>query len=129
MAGVAHEVRNPLASMRLNLQYTEKQLQKQGITTLPTASLLEQVDRLEHLVQQLLYFDQNQQDEEMVKTSLEAIVSESISLLRLAAEEQEVTLIYHEPSKSLPQVPLRRRKLGQVMVNLILNAIQKAPVS
>ncbi|MBR8833595.1 MAG: two-component sensor histidine kinase [Stigonema ocellatum SAG 48.90 = DSM 106950] len=127
VAGVAHEVRNPLASMRLNLQYTERQLQKQGMTSLPIASLLEQVDRLEHLVRRLLYFDQNQQQEEMVKASLEAIASESVSLLRLAAEEQGVTLIYHQPTKPLPQVPLRRRELGQVMVNLILNAIQASP--
>ena len=129
VAGVAHEVRNPLASMRLNLQYTERQLQKQGITTLPIASLLEQVDRLEHLVRRLLYFDQNQQQEEMVSTSLEAIASESVSLLRLAAEEQGVTLVYCPPAKPLPQVPLRRRELGQVMVNLILNAIQASPSS
>ncbi len=128
VAGVAHEVRNPLASMRLNLQYTERQLQNLGVTTLPTASLLEQVDRLEHLVQRLLYFDQNQQQEEMVRTSLEAIAIESVSLLRLSAEEQGVALVYHEPAKALPEILLRRRELGQVMVNLILNAIQASPV-
>jgi nitrogen-specific signal transduction histidine kinase len=74
---VAHEVRNPLASMRLNLQYTQRQLQKHNIT-MPIPSLLEQVDRLEHLVHRLLYFDQNQQ-EDLAITSLEAIVEESVS--------------------------------------------------
>lgn len=126
VAGVAHEVRNPLASMRLNLQYTERQLQQQGIN-MPVASLLEQVDRLEHLVRRLLYFDQNQQQEDLVTASLEAIVAESVSLLRLRAEEEGVTLIYQVPDSPLPQVPLRRQELGQVMVNLILNAIQASP--
>ena len=126
VAGVAHEVRNPLASMRLNLQYTDRQLRKQGLTTLPIASLLEQVDRLEHLVQRLLYFDQNQQQEAPVLTTLEAIVVESVSLLRLKAEEQGVHLVY-QASNPLPEIPLRRHELGQVMVNLILNAIQASP--
>jgi len=75
-----------------------------------------------------LYFDQNQPLEEMVRTSLEAIAFESVSLLRLSAEEQGVALVYHEPAKALPQILLRRRELGQVMVNLILNAIQASPV-
>jgi signal transduction histidine kinase len=126
VAGVAHEVRNPLASMRLNLQYTERQLQKQGITHLPIASLLEQVDRLEHLVQRLLYFDQNQQEIPTV-TSLEAIAQESIALLRLKAEESSVDLVYQPSAQPLPEIPLRRRELGQVLVNLILNAIQASP--
>ena len=126
IAGVAHEVRNPLASMRLNLQYTERQLQQQGIT-MPIASLLEQVDRLEHLVHRLLYFDQNQQQEDLVHASLEAIVEESVSLLRLKAEEQGVSLVYQVPDSPLPQVPLRHQELGQVMVNLILNGIQASP--
>jgi len=126
VAGVAHEVRNPLASMRLNLQYTERQLKKQEITHLPIASLLEQVDRLESLVQRLLYFDHNQQEIPSV-TSLEAIAQESIMLLRLQAEESGVNLAYHPPTQSLPQIPLRRRELGQVLVNLILNAIQASP--
>ncbi len=126
VAGVAHEVRNPLASIRLNLQYTERQLQKQGLTHLPIASLLEQVDRLEHLVQRLLYFDHNQQEIPTV-TSLEAIALESIALLRLKAEECGVDLVYHPPSQLLSEIPLRRRELGQVMVNLILNAIQASP--
>ena len=52
------------------------------------------------------------------------IAEESVSLLRLRAEEQGVTLAYSPPAKPLPQIPLRRRELGQVLVNLILNAIQ-----
>ncbi|QKQ73155.1 nitrogen regulation protein NR(II) [Nostoc sp. TCL240-02] len=123
VAGVAHEVRNPLASIRLNLQYIDRQLQKHGLQGLPIASLLEQVDRLEQLVRRLLYFDQNQQQETPVMISLGAIVEESVALLRLKAEEQNVELIDKAPG-SLPEVPLRRRELGQVMVNLILNAIQ-----
>lgn len=127
VAGVAHEIRNPLTSIRLNLQYTDRQLQKQQITNLPLASLIEQVDRLEHLVQRLLYFDQNQQQETPRVTSFEAIVQESVALLRLKAEEQDVQLLYVAPKTSLPEAPLRRRELGQVMVNLILNAIQASP--
>ncbi len=126
VAGVAHEVRNPLSSMRLNLQYTDRQLLSLGITTLPITSLLEQVDRLEDLVQRLLYFDQNQEQETPVLTGLEEIIAESISLLSLQAQEQQVTLIY-APDIQTPQIPLRRRELGQVLVNLILNAIQASP--
>ncbi|MBW4594460.1 MAG: two-component sensor histidine kinase [Brasilonema angustatum HA4187-MV1] len=127
VAGVAHEIRNPLASMRLNLQYTDRQLRKQGLTTLPIDSLLEQVNRLEHLVQRLLYFDKNQQQEALALTSLENIVLESVSLLRLKAEEQGVDLVYQAPAHPMPEISLRRRELGQVMVNLILNAIQASP--
>lgn len=126
VAGVAHEVRNPLASMRLNLQYTERQLQKQEITHLPIASLLEQVERLESLVQRLLYFDHNQQ-EIPTPTSLEAIAQESMALLRLQADERGIALIYHPPTQPFPEILLRRRELGQVLVNLILNAIQASP--
>jgi signal transduction histidine kinase len=127
VAGVAHEVRNPLASIRLNLQYTERQLQKHGMRGIPITSLLEQVDRLEHLVRRLLYFDQNQQQEAPVLTSLAVIVEESVSLLRLQAEEQNVHLVYQSPDRPLPEIPLRHRQLGQVIVNLILNAIQASP--
>lgn len=126
VAGVAHEVRNPLASIRLNLQYTDRQLQKHGLQGLPIASLLEQVDRLEQLVRRLLYFDHNQQQETPVMSSLGVIVEESVALLRLKAEEQTVVLTYKAPSPS-PEILLRRRELGQVMVNLILNAIQASP--
>jgi len=114
--------------MRLNLQYTHRQLQKQGITTLPIDSLVEQVDRLEHLVRRLLYFDQNQQQEDLTIASLEVLAEETVSLLRLKAEEQGITLVYCPPAEPLPQLPLRRRELGQVLVNLILNAIQASSV-
>ena len=127
VAGVAHEVRNPLASMRLNLQYIARQLQRQGVTNLPIPSLLEQIDRLESLVRRLLYFDKTQQEEELAPASIDAIAEESISLLRLKAEQQGVTLVYRAPTSPLPPMPLRRRGLGQVMLNLTLNAIQASP--
>ena len=127
VAGVAHEIRNPLASMRLNLQYTERQLQKQGITSLPISSLLEQVDRLEHLVQRLLYFDQQQQEVPSL-TSLAAIAGEAVALLRLQAQERRVELVYNLPEEDAEALmPLRSQEIGQVLVNLILNAIQASP--
>ena len=48
-------------------------------------------------------------------------------MLSIRAQEQGVTLVYRPPAQPWPQVPLRRRELGQVMVNLILNAIQASP--
>ncbi|PPS42193.1 ATP-binding protein [Chroococcidiopsis sp. TS-821] len=124
VAGVAHEVRNPLASMRLNLQYVKRQLHRQEITNLPIPSLLEQVDRLETLVKRLLYFDKTQQEEEFVNVSLEAIAEEAVSLLRPQAEQQDVALTYFLALAPLPEISLQRRGIEQVILNLILNAIQ-----
>jgi signal transduction histidine kinase len=129
VAGVAHEVRNPLASMRLNLQYAKRQLQRQGITNLPISSLLEQVDRLETLVKRLLYFDKTQQEEAFVPVSLEAIAADSVSLLRPQAEQQDVTLNYRPASEPVPEILLQRQGIEQVIMNLILNAIQASTPS
>ncbi|WP_448600313.1 two-component system sensor histidine kinase NtrB [Thermoleptolyngbya sp.] len=123
VAGVAHEVRNPLASLRLNLEYLARQSQRQG-HSLSIDHLTEQIDRLEALVQRLLYFDKRQQDEEWVLESLEKIVQEAVALLRLEAQQQGIELVYQPPGRSLPLIPLRRRSLNQMLVNLILNAIQ-----
>ncbi|MBF2086666.1 ATP-binding protein [Thermoleptolyngbya sp. C42_A2020_037] len=123
VAGVAHEVRNPLASLRLNLEYLARQAQRQG-NVLSIDHLTEQIDRLEALVRQLLYFDKRQQDEAWVPESLEKIVQEAVSLLRLEAQQQGIELVYQPPGRSLLPIPLRCRSLNQMMVNLILNAIQ-----
>jgi len=122
VAGVAHEVRNPLASLRLNLEYLARQAQRQG-NNFSIEHLIEQIDRLEALVRSLLYFDKNQQEDWMME-SLETIVQEAVSLLRLEAEQQGIELIYQAPAQPLPLVRLRYRSFSQMMVNLILNAIQ-----
>ncbi|MBF2067104.1 MAG: two-component sensor histidine kinase [Calothrix sp. C42_A2020_038] len=123
VAGVAHEVRNPLASLRLNLEYLARQAKRQG-NSFSTEHLIEQIDRLEALVRRLLYFDKNQHEEDWVMESLETIVKEAVSLLHLEAKKQGIELIYQPPTQPLPLAPLRYRSLSQMMVNLILNAIQ-----
>jgi two-component system sensor histidine kinase HydH len=124
LAGVAHEVRNPLAGIRSTLQLWQRLPDRER----PPASmdaLLGAVDRLETLVGRLLYFAHSGYDKRK-PVDLNALVRETVALLGARAEAQGVSWEL-DLDPNLPAVPGSPQALHQVVLNLATNALQAMP--
>ncbi len=124
LAGVAHEVRNPLAAIRSTVQlYQRLPLQTRDPSALD--AILQGVDRLNSLVSRLLFFARTGHEERR-SVDLNAIVQETLTLLRAQADSQHVVL-QTELASDLPPLSGSMQALQQVVLNLATNALQAMP--
>jgi PAS domain S-box-containing protein len=124
VAGVAHEVRNPLFGMSALLDAYDQELKTAKLTEL-SSSLRELVLRLTHLMRELLEFGR---PVEIAPEpgSLRDLINDVIRRRAAAAESAQVTL-RNMIDGALPVVPMDRQRLSQVFENVIDNALQHAP--
>ena len=119
LAGVAHEVRNPLAGIR-----STAQLWQRGVVGLDDESLsglVHEVDRLEEIVSHLLQFSRADA-QELAPGDLNAVLTEAARLAAGSAELKGVR-IEVELDPDLPPVAMAPPALLQVFRNLTTNAI------
>ncbi len=122
LAGVAHEIRNPLAGIRSTVQ-----LWQRGIGPDPESfnDLKAEVDRIERIVASLLQFSRADTND-LAPGDLNAVVNEAARLARGLAEERDIRLeLALDPG--LPAVSMNADALLQVFRNLTTNAIQAMP--
>jgi two-component system, NtrC family, sensor histidine kinase HydH len=122
LAGVAHEVRNPLAGIRSTVQLWQRGL---GPDSESFDDLLSEVDRLDGIVGRLLHFSRADA-QDLARGDLNALVAESARLARGPAEIQGVR-INLELDPALPQVMMAPPALVQVFRNLTNNALHALP--
>ncbi len=121
----AHELRTPVTTFSILLQYTERQLQKgKPVEAATLARLRLQAARLSRLVTDLL--DVSRLDHELMvlrmePTSINTLVAECLFETRVRVPE--IRLIYQEPSE-LIELEVDRSKILQVLSNLLDNAIK-----
>jgi two-component system sensor histidine kinase AtoS len=123
LAGVAHEVRNPLAGIRSTVQLWQR-LPETARSPAALEAIVHNVDRLEGLVGRLLLFARSGH-EPARPADLGALVGEAFDLLRARAAEQKVELIADLEERVIVQGAAG--PLGQVVLNLLLNALQAMP--
>ena len=121
-AGVAHEINNPLGGI-LNCLYN---LRKRTLT--PTrqeeyiASMEDGLRRVQKIVRQLLDFSQ-QHDPQLSPTDINAVVERVLVLTNHAFVEHQIKLD-KQLHPDLPPLLVDRHMIEQVLMNLILNAVQ-----
>jgi two-component system, NtrC family, sensor histidine kinase HydH len=121
LAGVAHEVRNPLAGIRSTVQLWER-LPDTARTQGSLQAVIRAVDRLNEIVSRLLYFARMDNDERQ-PVSLNSLLIETLNLLDAQATGQSVTL-ERDLDPNLPGVCGSASALRQVFLNLATNALQ-----
>ncbi len=124
LAGVAHEVRNPLAAIRSTVQLWER-LPTQARTPESLAAVVGSVDRLNELVGRLLLFARAGH-EGYRPVGVNAVTAEVLELVRASADAQGVAL-EADLAPDLPPVPGAAQAIGQVVLNLVTNALQAMP--
>ena len=121
-AALAHEIRNPLAAMRLKIENALVEAATSPAS--PTlAFALTQVARLETLVKNLLAMTQTIKLERM-PTRVAAWIDDRLDGMRLQAQSHNLRLVREGDDATLS---IDRFQLGRALDNLIVNAIEHAP--
>ena len=130
MVGMAHEVRNPLNSIRLNLHTTDRvfrgksQLGKQDVSDMLSESVRE-IERVESLIGQLLGYARIENDcDDDVNVADE--IQSAIQFMKSTFERQVITVEFRNDSP-LVTILIDRRRLRQILLNLIKNAADAMP--
>ncbi len=124
-AGLAHEIRNPLGSIEGAMQILRRQ-------ELPTETRQEfgdlaqkEVDRLKGLLTNFLDFARPQAPKRVLTELVQLL--ESVGKLATDTAKMSGTRVRIESSESVPAVSVDPEQMKQVLLNLVINAIQAMP--
>jgi signal transduction histidine kinase len=122
LAGVAHEVRNPLAGIRSTVQLWQRGI---GPDDESFADLVAEADRLEGIVARLLHFTRADA-QDLTLGDVNAVLADVAKVARGQAQAEGVQIeLDLEPD--LPMVWMAAPALLQVFRNLVANAVQAMP--
>lgn len=125
VAGVAHEVRNPLFGISATLDAFEARFKRRTEYRRYVDVLKERVGRLNELMQQLLDYGKPPRLDLTAAAPRKAMGAAAVACAPLAARAGvEIVL---DASSDLPALKLDRNRIVQVFQNLLENAIQHSP--
>jgi len=124
-AGMAHELGTPLNVIAGRAKLIEAQNLSPEEVVRSARIIGEQSARMTQLMRQLLDFARRGTPRKQ-RTDLSRIVANVMDLLRPGAEKQQVSLLFSVPPDP-PQVTADANQLQQVLLNLVINAIQAMP--
>jgi len=119
-AGVAHEVKNPLAVIRMGIEFLNQAVGDDADSVLSLKEMADAVQRADGVIRGLLDFSAPKQLE-LTRESLNAIIDRALQLVR--GEMGPEMEVIRELDKCLPLLPLDAVKISQVFVNLLTNAL------
>lgn len=123
-AGVAHEIGNPLSSLKTRLRLLERRRDPDFLAE-SLKVLHGQIDRIGRIVRGVSEFARNR-GQEWTEWEVAPVVEEALSMVRLDRRAKSVSF-----ETEVPEPPLRMRgvrdQILQVVLNLLLNAVQAMP--
>ncbi len=121
-AGIAHEIRNPLASISLNVQMLSKKLALDDAAKNIVSDTLEGIDRIKSLVKGMLDFAKPSTPA-LKRGSIARVLRNSISLLDSQIRKKRIEVKLDLP-EDLPEIVFDEHQIQQVLVNLLLNGLE-----
>lgn len=120
-AGVAHEIRNPLSSIKGFATYFRERYRDVAADRETAEVMIREVDRLNRVITQLLEFARPM-TMTRTPTSLQTLIRHSLETIEGQAREKGISLADDLPPEIGP-VPLDADRIGQVLLNLYLNSL------
>jgi two-component system NtrC family sensor kinase len=121
-AGVAHEIRNPLASISLNVQMLSKKWALDEAAQNIVSDTLEGIDRIKSLVKGMLDFAKPSTPA-LKRGSLARVLNNSIALLDSQLRKKRID-VKLDLVEDLPEIVFDEHQIQQVLVNLLLNGLE-----
>ena len=124
-ASFAHEIRNPLSSMRMLTQMLRKPSLTEAKRHQSQQYILEEIERIDLIVKGLMDFAKPE-ELKLEKYDLQRVLREIASLMEANLQHHKISLIESYDSAVGP-VLFDYDKIKQVIINLLLNAMAAQP--
>ncbi|MBN2688696.1 MAG: PAS domain-containing protein, partial [Deltaproteobacteria bacterium] len=121
-AGIAHEIRNPLSSIKGLATYFRERYRHVPEDLKTADIIIGEVDRLNRVISQLLEFARPM-DIQLKETPLQVFLRHSIKMIEQQARGKDIAITTDFPS-GIEAVPIDPDRLSQVLFNLYLNAFE-----
>jgi signal transduction histidine kinase len=126
VSGVAHEIRNPLNSLRLTLELLERRTRRGAARSDEIHEAIGEVDRLDQILGRLLAFGRPALDERR-RQEVRPLVDRAVRLVQEQARSKSVVISTAYPDHDPVEAEVDGLQLEQVLINLLLNAIEASP--
>ncbi len=123
--GIAHEIRNPLASIHLNIQMLARELELNEDQAQMMTDIQSEIKKIDRIVKQVLGFARPSKPA-ITENSLNEIVAYCHKLTRTQLRKKGITVTVDLDS-SLPHILCDFDQIAQVVMNLIINALEAMP--
>ena len=123
-AGIAHEVRNPLTGISLLLDDLHDRALSASDDQIMIKKALAEIERVERLISALLSYSSPARAY-FVKGDLNAIMHDTVYLMRRPCERQQVSLTLEQGD--IPPFMLDPEKIKQALLNIVKNALEAMP--
>ncbi len=123
-AGIAHEIRNPLSSIKMMVQVMKNRyMPVEGAHE--TAVVMSEIDRINKLVKELLEYSKPS-PMHFIKQDMHRIINDSLDILQYNIKHQNIE-IRKRFWQGFPLIDLDPEKIQIVFINLIINAFEAMP--
>lgn len=120
-SGIAHEIRNPLSSLKINLQGLAKVGALEGRDKKRVALCLDEIERLDSIVSEMVSFARRTRLE-LSLAKIPDVVSRTLAMAESELNAAGIE-VHTEFSTRLPEINLDETRIRQTLLNLVLNAV------
>jgi signal transduction histidine kinase len=124
-AGLVHEIRNPLASIKGAAEVLESEISAENKKRIFLDAISGEVNRLDNLIKDFLIFARPRSPE-LLPTDPNMIIRSVVSLTLNELERRQLTLTTNL-AEGIPKIRLDGEQVKQALLNLVINAIQATP--
>jgi signal transduction histidine kinase len=120
-AGMAHEIRNPLTSIKGYAQFIKSELKGDDELVSDISVIINEVDRLNGIIDRFLTFARPNQLK-IFPASINKVCNDIIKLIRNEIHENDIVL--NESYEEIPLLNIDAEQMEQAILNIVLNSIQ-----
>jgi PAS domain S-box-containing protein len=122
---LAHEIRNPLSSVKMNSQIILKNTDFSGNDQRRMEIIVQEISRLERILNEMLDFAKPVQLV-LESASIPSIMDACLEIMEARIKEKDLTVIKRYARK-VPRIMIDHEKIEQVVLNVLLNSVEVLP--
>ncbi len=122
---LAHEIRNPLSSVKMNIQILLKKIEFSGNDKRRMEIMTEEISRLERILSEMLDFAKPLRLD-LKPASITVVIASCLEIMSVRFQEKGIE-VRKRFSRSIPNILIDRDKIEQAIINVLHNSIDAVP--